>query len=320
MSKGKDTGPGEVTEVIVRDPAVPFETAQSRLQNFNFDGDELKQEHQQYLDDNVIPILLKSRFFIRIKGMASMSGDFNYNLKLSLRRALHVREHLVTHGVATIMPVTAVGESQAKEPIEAKAGADRAVHITYLPGFKPKPIDRPPPSTFDPPIVPTFPPFIPGKPDSEDPFEKNSETWEVRIVKGESFKKAKKKPPGPADVDFVEYEFELRDVENNEVFTVKMAGGRIRAGTHLIVPKPGRFGPTFKTPRLRAKDLMGSANFTAGGVAAAGSGVLVFNGAVGGQRTARVPLDLPPIGVTVLEGGVAIDGVKASKSKPPTAP
>jgi hypothetical protein len=317
MAKGKDTGPGEVTEVIVQDPAVPFDTAQSRLQNFNFDGDELKAEHTQYLNANVIPVLLRSRFFVRIKGMASMSGDFNYNLKLSLRRALHVREHLVSHGVATIMPVTAVGESQANEPIEAKAGADRAVHITFLPGFRPKPIDRPPPAKIDPPIVPTFPPFVPGEPETEDPTEKNSETWELRIVKGERVSKVSKGLPKPVDIDLVEYEFELRDVENNATFTVVLGGGRMRVGTHLLVPKPGRFGKQFKTPRLRAKDLMGAANFTAGGVAAANRGVVVFNGAVGGARAADVPLDFPLVGTTIVEGGSArIDGTKASKSKP----
>jgi hypothetical protein len=94
----------------------------------------------------------------------------------------------------------------------------------------------------------------------------------------------------------------------------------MRIGTHLLVPKPGRFGKPFKTPRLRAKDLMGAANFTAGGVAVAG-GVVVFNGAVGGARAANVPLDFPVVGTTIVEGGSArIDGTKASKSKPKASP
>ena len=62
---------------------------------------------------------------------------------------------------------------------------------------------------------------------------------------------------------------------------------------------------------------MGAANFTAGGVAAANRGVVVFNGAVGGARAADVPLDFPLVGTTIVEGGSArIDGTKASKSKP----
>jgi len=73
------------------------------LYNFDIDSDELKIEHEDWLDDYVIPLLqLGGNWNVVLNGRASRSGDALYNEKLSERRARSVRNYLIAYGGADL--------------------------------------------------------------------------------------------------------------------------------------------------------------------------------------------------------------------------
>ena len=70
---------------------------------------------------------------IRLDGFADERGDASYNHDLSLKRAQHVRETLVRHGVpAERISVTAHGEAAAEDPGSDSLALQRKVSLTLF--------------------------------------------------------------------------------------------------------------------------------------------------------------------------------------------
>ncbi len=106
----QSTGPGQVKT----DARVPSGGVRAVLMNFDIDKAELKQEHKNFLDRSVVPVLLHKRWRIWLQGQASNTGTQAHNLELSHRRAEMVAAHLRSRGVLnTQLQLDWVGESLA---------------------------------------------------------------------------------------------------------------------------------------------------------------------------------------------------------------
>jgi hypothetical protein len=81
----KHTGPGRSEKLV--------NPARFMLYNFDIDGAQLKVEHQMALRSTVVPTL-RSGGSVSIVGLASRSGKFTHNDRLSLHRAESVRAFL----------------------------------------------------------------------------------------------------------------------------------------------------------------------------------------------------------------------------------
>lgn len=138
---GRDTGPGRFeAEVVGQTHEVVY---QFLLFNFNIDGSVLKAEHKADLDKHVVPLLANHRLHAELIGMASKSGDREYNRQLSLSRVLKVKDYLRSKGIPeSKVPgpgVTAVGEDFSTSLFQEDE-LDRSVRIRIKVGIKPLPI------------------------------------------------------------------------------------------------------------------------------------------------------------------------------------
>ncbi|MBL8817493.1 MAG: OmpA family protein [Planctomyces sp.] len=152
MAKGKETGKGLVTvDDDSQSLTTPFPVKTILFHNFNFDGDELKSEHKQELDKRVVKQIIEKRQVVRITGHASKQGDAHYNMELSRRRAIAVRDYLLKKGVPPeFLPLDelrARGEEDSKSRFEDDE-LDRGVTVEFVTNFKPKP--SPPKPKQDP--------------------------------------------------------------------------------------------------------------------------------------------------------------------------
>lgn len=166
MATGKDTGPGRVT-IHLGDIDEPFPGPFDHvlLHNFNFDGDELKPEHVDFLNRVFVPFLNVSGRRCRLEGHASKQGADAYNKQLSARRVTAVTKHLRQRGVSErqIGNVQAFGESRSVSELEDDE-IDRAVQIHLVPTFRPRRRERPRTPdrvTVPKPTSPRPPPFVP---------------------------------------------------------------------------------------------------------------------------------------------------------------
>ncbi|MBL8231627.1 MAG: OmpA family protein [Bryobacterales bacterium] len=138
--KGTETGPG----TIKQDKASGSEAiAVITLANYNIDGNLMKQEHKDFLDQKLIPLLRANKVHVKLRGMASKSGDRQYNYDLSLGRVLRVKKYLIASGVPEAKvpgsDIEAVGEDYSTSKSDEDA-SDRAVRIIIAGGTKPRPI------------------------------------------------------------------------------------------------------------------------------------------------------------------------------------
>jgi hypothetical protein len=107
------------------------------LFNFDIDDAAVKPEHQQALEQDVLPLLAIRGARIRLRGTASRSGAASYNQQLSQRRVNAVRDFLIKNGAVLTQFDTsaAVGEDDAKAAGQADGSEDprfRAVLVTVL--------------------------------------------------------------------------------------------------------------------------------------------------------------------------------------------
>lgn len=187
---GKYSGPGKVSETVSRDPNVII-TAD--LYNYNTDGNLLKDEHKEWIDEKLCPLLDGYARHVKLIGMASKVGDAQYNKNLSLQRVRRVKNYLVSKG---FMEAQVPGEemraagsslSKSKDPNDE---LDRAVRIVVALGRKWRPIfptivvpieihggEDPGPIG----VVPERPPgiFVPEPGSGPEPSE-FSRTWEIK--------------------------------------------------------------------------------------------------------------------------------------------
>src|SRR5262249_53516536 len=120
------TGPGIIT---IDDKYSLPGGIKALLSNYDIDGDTPKQEHLDFLNTRVAPLLVSHPAHIWLQGSASHSGSDQHNMDLSLRRVNKVVAHLVSRGVlmGQIQP-SAVGETMAMSGVNEDQ-RDRAVAV-----------------------------------------------------------------------------------------------------------------------------------------------------------------------------------------------
>ena len=181
---GTDTGPGDggfLTTTKVPPSRVIFDYI---LFNYNIDGNVLKKEHKDLLDRDIIPFLKENRVHAELTGMASKSGDREYNRQLSLGRVLRVKEYLISKGLTEAQvpgpDIQAVGSDQATSKLKEDP-IDRAVRIRVAVGIKPRPLWP----TIVIPMVITPDGPKPIEPPPEVPTPSNTtEHWTIRQIFG----------------------------------------------------------------------------------------------------------------------------------------
>lgn len=90
---------------------------------FAFDKDELRPEGQAKLDELVGEMQRAQEPRLQITGYTDRIGSEDYNMDLSNRRALAVKEYLVGKGIETeIIETTAMGERDPVVNCEGKTG------------------------------------------------------------------------------------------------------------------------------------------------------------------------------------------------------
>ena len=83
MATGKETGKGLVTiDYGTADQLNLCHIKTILFHNFNFDGDELKEEHKQAIKNRLVRQIIEKRQVVRITGHASKKGNANYNREL----------------------------------------------------------------------------------------------------------------------------------------------------------------------------------------------------------------------------------------------
>ena len=122
--------PAPVAEVPK--PAPP----QLKAAFFDFNKAELRPEDRQKLDEAIQWLKANSGARIALDGYADDRGTPPYNLKLSERRAIAVRDYLVAGGIdAQRISTTGSGETRAFAPGEDEAAwqLNRRVDLTVTP-------------------------------------------------------------------------------------------------------------------------------------------------------------------------------------------
>ena len=112
------------------------------LYNFDFDDfsdlkyRELKAAHQNFLDVEVVPLLIDSNANIWMQGSASQIGADSWNMELSQTRVGRVAKFLMTKGISgDQMQLDAIGEQEAKGHI-LDDELDRSVKLWVYPRFE----------------------------------------------------------------------------------------------------------------------------------------------------------------------------------------
>ena len=103
---------------------------------FDFNKAELRPEDRQKLDEAIQWLKANSGARIALDGYADDRGTPPYNLKLSERRAIAVRDYLVAGGIdAQRISTTGSGETRAFAPGEDEAAwqLNRRVDLTVTP-------------------------------------------------------------------------------------------------------------------------------------------------------------------------------------------
>src|SRR5262245_8361996 len=141
------TGPGKV-QLLPIPPSETTMTLRASLFNFDVDGDTPKPEHDQFLVDNVVPLLEIPGVVVRLRGEASRSGSDAHNLALSQRRVDKVMAFLRRRGPATVqVDRQAVGEADAAAAGQADRTEDEAfraviVSVVNVLGLRPVRFER----------------------------------------------------------------------------------------------------------------------------------------------------------------------------------
>ena len=124
--------PAPVAEVPKPKPAAP----QLKAVFFDFNKADLRPEDRQNLDEAIRWLKANSEARIALDGYADDRGTPPYNLKLSERRAIAVRDYLVAGGIdPQRITTTGSGETRAFAPgnDEAAWQLNRRVDLTVTP-------------------------------------------------------------------------------------------------------------------------------------------------------------------------------------------
>ena len=234
------------------------------LYDFNIDGNILKPLHLEILNDFVVPTLRSTASHVVLKGRASASGDYNYNLQLSKSRVLQVKKFLLSAGFSESQApgsqMTAYGE-QYSDQVNQENALDRSVHVIIKSGLKSRGIHidliedhfqvfpnnhiiywPPPPANVPEPAV----------------------SWSIYYYQGRS---VELQLYGSAEK--TRHDFLLKDHANNEIFSCRYVTNSIGLGKGISASgfyiESGEAWKTFKTavPR-KIGDFEGAVKWTIG--------------------------------------------------------
>ena len=168
----KRTGEGKVFEADFSNVKIS-----ANLYNFDIDGAELKDAHRKWLDDRVVPFLLRYGFHVWLSGHASRSGTAQHNLDLSRDRVQGVVRHLLGKGVSASQLQPEWQGDRAADPRLREEEVDRGVFLELRPPAAPTPGPSPPS------VVPASSSFqlrVLGAPSQDNPQRNFAERIQVR--------------------------------------------------------------------------------------------------------------------------------------------
>jgi hypothetical protein len=136
---GRPTGPGDGS-FLVTDQDLPHDAVMEYIiTNFNIDGNLLKPEHKDFLDQHVLPFVRANKVHVELTGTASQTGGAAYDRELSRERAARVRQYLLAKGLNSgqvpINDMHAAGKDLSKSK-NVEDEFDRAVRIRIVIGVR----------------------------------------------------------------------------------------------------------------------------------------------------------------------------------------
>jgi len=136
---GTQTGPGDGGFMVTDQDSPGNVVFEFILFNYNIDGNLLKPEHQDLLDEHIVPFLKANRVHAELTGTASRTGTADYDRQLSLERVHRVYQYLLQKGVsyAKLPPsdVKGVGKDKSTSKLEEDE-LERSVRIRIVVGVR----------------------------------------------------------------------------------------------------------------------------------------------------------------------------------------
>ena len=127
------TGPGKIREFVIPSDGSPDTTISASLFNFDVDGDWVKPQHREWLNEFVVPQLGDPKVTVTLRGGSSRSGSDAHDLELSIRRVKNVERILRGAGpVAATIEASGTGKTDAAAKGENEKTDDeffRAVRV-----------------------------------------------------------------------------------------------------------------------------------------------------------------------------------------------
>jgi hypothetical protein len=110
--------------------ARPFLGLKALMYNFDFDDATVKKEHQDWLDEYVIPVVRKERLAqVFLNGTASRIGNADYNRQLSQRREEACKHYLISKGVSPARIAATFTGATLSHSVLPDDERDRAVSV-----------------------------------------------------------------------------------------------------------------------------------------------------------------------------------------------
>lgn len=131
----KPTGPGKIDALLTNwrwEGDTQWAEPTLRLYNFDVDSSELKQEHLDFLNKQVVPDLSDNPGArVAVVGTASLSGESGHNEVLSEKRAKAVMDYLASKGIAAskFKPGGPIGVGDAPAGPSKEDERDRSVTL-----------------------------------------------------------------------------------------------------------------------------------------------------------------------------------------------
>jgi hypothetical protein len=253
---GKNTGAGKVKLVEVEDKNI---VANIDLYNYNVDGNLLKEEHKSFLKSEVVPMLKNFPLHVKLRGMASKSGDSKYNEQLSLERVLRVKKYLTDQGIPeSKVPgsqMEAVGEYHSSSA-QQEDEMDRSVRVVIARGVKNKPYPPAvPPMTRVPGSVSRMPGSVSLPTTHPLATNDRSKHWRIQFLGDGAIS------DGLAGLSGFVAGFRLHNLGNNTESLCMMGPFSLGVGTPGVTLKSDEWQTFTTNEAMRIQDFEGKAEY-----------------------------------------------------------